>query len=157
MTNWKSVAGSLDYAVDYNGKTYHAVYKRTDRNGLHCYWTFTSDTPRSKRIQKNAVAVGGLPNLESIQYIRADRFHFGFCNAFERSALETADEIRAQPTKDAAITTEFEARCVTAGVHAGLAALDGELEAALQSAVEFGLSQGSREGLREMILSDDLA
>lgn len=84
---------------------------------------------------------------------RADRFHFGFCNAFERSALETRAEILATPTKDAVITSEQHAHWVTAGVHACLTALDGDIDAAMRSAEAFGLSQGSRAGLRDMIVS----
>lgn len=88
------------------------------------------------------------------QHVRADRFHFGFCNAFERSALETADEIRATPTKDMAGDLSQDAcYAVMAGVHACLAALDGEIDAAMHTALEFGLSQGSRAGLRGMIVS----
>ncbi len=75
---------------------------------------------------------------------RADRFHFGFCNACERYACgHSADQIRATPTLDA--------YAVSAGVHAALAAIvDGELDGA---ALEFGLSEGSRAGLRDLALS----
>lgn len=85
---------------------------------------------------------------------RADRFHFGFCNAFERSALESADQIRARPTKDVAgFVTQDDCYAVMAGVHSALAAIDGELDSALHTAREFGLSLEARNGLRDMILS----
>lgn len=86
---------------------------------------------------------------------RSDRFHFGFCNAFERLALESADAIRATPTKDAAGCSTDDCYAVMAGVHAAIAAVaDGELDRAMHTAREFGLSQGSREGLRDMVLSN---
>ncbi len=85
------------------------------------------------------------------QAMRSDRFHFGFCNAVERSALESHDAIRSAPTKDAAITTADEAYAVMAGVHAALAALTGDVDSAMHTALEFGLSQGSREGLRDLV------
>jgi hypothetical protein len=89
------------------------------------------------------------------QYERADRFHFGFCNAFERSALETAEQIRATPTKDmAGALTADRLQWCTAGVYAALAAIfDGQVDAALECARVNGLSQGSVAGLRDMLLS----
>lgn len=86
---------------------------------------------------------------------RANRFHFGFCNACERYACgESADQIRATPTKDVAgFVTQDDCYAVMAGVHAALAAVvDGEIDSALHTALEFGLSQGSRDGLREIVL-----
>lgn len=87
---------------------------------------------------------------------RADRFHFGFCNAFERSALESADQIRArlETVQDVAgYVSQDDCYAVMAGVHSALAAINGELDSALHTALEFGLSLEARNGLRDMILS----
>lgn len=85
---------------------------------------------------------------------RAERFHFGFCNACERYACgESAEQLQAQPTKDAVGCSTDDCYAVMAGVHAAIAALvDGEIDAAMHTALEFGLSQSSREGLRELVL-----
>ncbi len=87
---------------------------------------------------------------------RADRFHFGFCNAAERYACgHSADQIRATPTADLqGYVSQDDCYAVMAGVHAALAAIvDGELDAALHTALEFGLSEGSRAGLGDLVLS----
>ena len=86
---------------------------------------------------------------------RADRFHFGFCNACERYACgESAEQIRATPTKNAAITTQAEAFAVTNGVHTALAAVvEGKIDAALKAAREIGLSAAVVDGLRDLVLS----
>lgn len=86
---------------------------------------------------------------------RADRFHFGFCNACERYACgQSAEQIRATPTADLqGYVNQDDANAVTAGVHAALAAIvDGEIDAAMYTALEFGLSPASRIGLRELAL-----
>jgi len=86
---------------------------------------------------------------------RADRFHFGFCNACERYACgESSEQIRATPTKDAVITTQAEAFAVTAGAQTALIALvDGEIELAMRRAHAVGLSAEVRAGLRDLVLS----
>ncbi len=85
---------------------------------------------------------------------RADRFHFGFCNACERYACgESVASLEAYPTRESVVTSADEAYAVMAGVHAAIAALGGEVDAAMHTALEFGLSQGSREGLRDLVLS----
>jgi hypothetical protein len=86
---------------------------------------------------------------------KADRFHFGFCNACERYACgESADQIRSTPTKDVAgCYSETEINAVIAGIHAALAAVvDGEIDSAMQTAIEFGLSDDLRHDLRELVL-----
>ncbi len=85
---------------------------------------------------------------------RADRFHFGFCNACERYACgESADQIRATPTLDAVISSSDDAWYVNAGVYAALTAVvDGDIDSALNTAKGFGLNQSLRDGMRELVL-----
>ncbi len=94
------------------------------------------------------------PGYMTRQASRANRFHFGFCNACERYACgESAEQLIASPTKDAVCGADFELAAVMAGVHAAVSALAGDIDVAMRSASEFGLSHGSREGLRDLVLS----
>lgn len=64
---WARVPGTPDYTATFCGVTYYAQYVRTDR-GFATYRTFRGGLPR-KPVTRNAVAVGGLPNV-SVLYDR---------------------------------------------------------------------------------------
>ena len=56
---WALVPDTLDY-VSSDGLI--AVYKHTHSSGYACYWTFKAGLPARERKQRNALAVGGLPD-----------------------------------------------------------------------------------------------
>lgn len=58
MIKWKLISGTPDYISD--NQEYIAVYKDSYR-GYGNYWVFPANLPKGKRIMRNALSVGGLP------------------------------------------------------------------------------------------------